>query len=158
MVAMKQRNKIFSNNIKKLKTMFSLFESKEQKKARHHISNLAALAKADGQIHRDELQYLFKIGEKKGLSHDYVRQAIKKNDPVHIPEVDAEKFDLLYDLVELMLADGNIDSKEMDYCIGMAIKLGFRPAIVGVLVRKISVDLKEGLNKNEIIEDTKSFI
>jgi hypothetical protein len=58
----------------------------------------------------------------------------------------------------MMLADGIVDETEMDFCIMMAEKLGFRKAIVGVLVRKISQGVKDGLPKHRIKEESESFL
>ena len=75
-----------------------------------------------------------------------------------VPSNDSERFDQIYDLVEMMLADGIIDDSEMDFCIDMAEKLGFRKAVVGVLVRKISMGVKDGLKREDIKRDAHAFL
>ena len=50
------------------------------------------------------------------------------------------------------------DDNEMDFCIDMATKLGFRKAIVGVLVRKISMGVKDGHSREHIKKEAQAFL
>jgi hypothetical protein len=46
----------------------------------------------------------------------------------------------------------------MDFCIEMASKLGFKKAIVGVLVRKISMGVKDGISRENIKQESQAFL
>ncbi|MCC9134917.1 TerB family tellurite resistance protein [Pontibacter silvestris] len=140
--------------------MFSFFESEETKKLRSHITNLGALAKIDGHVDPTEMNYIISIGKKHGMKADEVRNLISntsKSMP-HLPTNDSERFDQIYDLVEMMLADGIVDESEMEFCINMASKLGFKETVVGVLVRKISIGVKDGLARELIKQDAEDFL
>jgi hypothetical protein len=140
--------------------MFNFFESDETKKLKSHLLNLGALAKVDGHIDSTEMNYLITIGTKNGLKPDDVRTLLAHTDKVklELPNNDSERFDQIFDLVEMMLADGIVDDNEMDFCIDMASKLGFRKAIVGVLVRKISMGVKDGHSREHIKKEAQSFL
>jgi uncharacterized membrane protein YebE (DUF533 family) len=140
--------------------MFGFFESEQAKKIKGHLSNLAALAKADGHIDAREMSFIKAVGKKNGISEADVEALVSgaKGTSNHIPTNDSERFDQIFDLVDMMLADGVVDETEMDFCIMMAEKLGFRKAIVGVLVRKISLGVKDGLPKARIKEESESFL
>jgi hypothetical protein len=140
--------------------MFNFFESDETKKLKSHLLNLGALAKVDGHIDSAEMNFLITIGTKNGLKPDDVRTLLAHSDKVklEIPNNDSERFDQIFDLVEMMLADGIVDDNEMDFCIDMASKLGFRKAIVGVLVRKISMGVKDGHSRDHIKKEAQSFL
>jgi len=127
---------------------------------KNHIMNLGALAKVDGHIDSTELNYIIAIGQKNGMKAEEVKSLIANAGTVKqlIPENDSERFDQIYDLVEMMLADGIVDDNEMEFCIDMAIKLGFRKAIVGVLVRKISIGVKDGLSREHIKSESQDFL
>ena len=120
--------------------MFGFFENEQTKKIKSHIVNLAALAKADGHIDEREMNFIVAIGQKNGMRAAEVRSVVANASTVNplLPDNDSERFDQIFDLVDMMLADGVVDDHEMEFCIDMAGKLGFRKAIVGVLVRKIS--------------------
>lgn len=140
--------------------MFSLFENEQTKRLKSHILNLGALAKIDGHVDSAEMNYIVSIGKKNGIRPEEVRALLANASTVKFvgPANDSERFDQIYDLVEMMLADGIIDDDEMDFCIEMAEKLGFRKAIVGVLVRKISQGVKDGLSREEIKLEAQGFL
>ncbi|MCC2546546.1 TerB family tellurite resistance protein [Hymenobacter sp. BT175] len=140
--------------------MFGFFENEQTKKVKSHLMNLVTLAKADGHIDEREMSFIVAVGKKNGLRADDVRSIIANaNAPALVlPDNDSERFDQIFDLVDMMLADGVVDDNEMDFCIDMAEKLGFRKAIVGVLVRKISLGVKDGLPREQIKEESQSFL
>ncbi|WP_400190486.1 TerB family tellurite resistance protein [Hymenobacter sp. B81] len=140
--------------------MFGFFESEQNKKVRSHIQNLASLARVDGHIDEREMNFLVTVGKKNGLSANDVRGVVANasQGTLTIPDNDSERFDQIFDLVDMMLADGVVDDNEMDFCIDMAGKLGFRKAIVGVLVRKISIGVRDGLPREQIKEESQAFL
>ena len=100
---------------------------------------------------------IFDIGVKNGLSIDEVKKIIKsdsKSIEFKVPDNDSDRFDELYDLVSMMLADGVCSEDEMSNCIELAEKLGFRKAITGVLVRRI-VTLQVGEGEAKSREEIK---
>ena len=140
--------------------MFNFFENDQIKKLKSHLTNLSALAKVDGHVDSAEMNYILSIGRKNGMKEDEVRTIVANSASVKldVPKNDSERFDQIYDLVEMMLADGIVDDNEMDFCIEMATKLGFRKAIVGVLVRKISMGVKDGHSREHIKNEAQSFL
>ena len=140
--------------------MFGFFENEQAKKIKGHLLNLAALAKADGHIDEREMKCIISVGKKNGISYTEVQDLVSgaKGASTELPTNDSERFDQIFDLVEMMLADGIVDETEMDFCIMMAEKLGFRKAIVGVLVRKISQGVKDGQPRERIKEESTSFL
>jgi len=140
--------------------MFSFFESDQIKKVKSHLMNLSALAKIDGHVDSAEMNFIVTIGQKNGMKAEEVKNLIANsgNVKLEIPTNDSERFDQIYDLVEMMLADGIVDDNEMDFCIDMASKLGFKKAIVGVLVRKISMGVKDGHSREHIKKEAQSFL
>lgn len=140
--------------------MLELFESKKTKQLKNHIRNLVALSSADGNIDESEKEILIRIGTRKGLKRNEIQRII--DNPGHISflpaTTDDERFEQIYDLVELMLADGIAEDNELHFCVEMAEKLGFRKAVVGVLIRKITLSLLEGLDKETIKKEVRAFL
>ncbi len=106
------------------------------------------------------MNYIIAIGKKNGLKQEEVRSLLANADTAKFapPATDSERFDQIYDLVEMMLADGIVDDNEMDFCVEMAAKLGFKKAIVGVLVHKISLGVKDGISRENIKHDSQAFL
>ena len=140
--------------------MFSFFESEQTKRIKSHILNLGALAKIDGHVDSAEMNYIIAIGKKNGLRQEEVRSLLANANSAkfEMPANDSDRFDQIYDLVEMMLADGIVDDNEMDFCVEMAEKLGFKKAIVGVLVRNISLGVKDGQSREHIKQESQAFL
>lgn len=140
--------------------MFSIFESEETKRLKSHIINLGALAKIDGHIDAAEIEHIISIGERKGMRAQEVRALLAdcRDMKLVMPTNDLDRFDQIYDLVEMMLADGIVDDSEMDFCIDIATKMGFRKAVVGVLIKKITTGVKDGLSRDEIKAQALDFL
>jgi uncharacterized tellurite resistance protein B-like protein len=140
--------------------MFGFFESEEIKRLKSHIVNLSALAKVDGHVDPSEIDFIIAIGTKHGMKSSEVRNLISGSNKheIQLPSNDSERFDQIYDLVDMMLADGIVDESEMEFCINMASRLGFKKAIVGVLVRKITTGVKDGFTREQIKQEAQSFL
>jgi hypothetical protein len=134
-----------------------LFETKKTKNLKSHLANLVAIANSDGDFSVAEKRLIFDIGVKNGLSIDEVKKIIKsdaKSIEFKVPDNDSDRFDELYDLASMVLADGVCTEDEMSNCIELAEKLGFRKAITGVLVRRI-VTLQTGGEEAKSKEEIK---
>ena len=140
--------------------MFGFFENEQAKKIKGHLFNLAALAKADGHVDDRELNFIITVAKKNGVSASEVRKIISGNatNTSDLPNTDSERFDQIFDLVDMMLADGIVDETEMSFCVDMAGKLGFRQDIVGVLVRRISQGVKDAMPRERIKTESLSFL
>ena len=88
---------------------------------------LAILANADGEIDDREMQLMEKVGKAHGMSLDEIHAAIES--PGTVKDLsdlnDDEKFELLYDVVQLMKIDNKVYNEEIIYCQKIASKLGY---------------------------------
>ena len=137
-----------------------IFESKKVKGVRSHINNLISIANSDGNFSIAEKRLIFAIGRRQGLSNEKLKEIIKSNEPIKfkVPSDDAARFDQVAELVEMLLADGTATENEIATCIEMAEKLGFRKAIVGVLVRKLVLGMQNGKSKEELRLECANFL
>lgn len=118
------------------------------------------MAKCDNKIAKSEIECIYKIGEKKGLSRTDIYDLMRENytGKLIIPESIDERFEMLYDMIDVMLADGIIDDQEMEFCIDLAEKLGVRSATCGVLVTKMTSGMQSGVKKEIIFKDATPFL
>lgn len=140
--------------------MFSIFESKEKKQVKSHIRQLVRLALSDGNLHKDELKFIKKIGKENGLGKNEIQSIVDNplSVDVFIPKDKKERFDQIFDLCFMIMKDGEINDAEVDFCADLANRLGFKKVIVGVLIGKIQRGIDEGLTRKEIFKEAKPFI
>lgn len=127
----------------------TLFTTKKTKVQKSHIMNLIKLAKADGIISRQESNLLIQIGERNGISAAEVFEMVEVSDDFFYkkPANDSERFDQLFDLVEMMTIDGIVDEKEMAYTVEVAEKMGIRKAVAWILVDRLIDGINSGKKK-----------
>ena len=137
-----------------------LFESKKTKGIKSQIANLVAIAQLDGDFSHAEKKLIFEIGERNGISKERVKEIIKTEDPIKFktPENDGLRFDRLYEAIEMMLTDAEHEEEKIDFCIELAIKLGVRMAVAGVLVKKIVAGMKDKVSRKDIKADCSNFL
>ncbi len=117
--------------------MKGFFEHQYLKFKKRHLKNLAAIAYADGVLHKSEKALLYKIGEKYGLKGWQIAKIIEnqKGFKLEIPENNSKKLDVLYDLIEMMLADHVISEEEMELCQEAAKAFGFQEDIIFSIIK-----------------------
>lgn len=124
-----------------------LFESYDKRKRKSHFKNLMAVALADGTFENIEFDYIMHLAQKCYMSESEVKRVIDHPELISFvpPQNDRERFDQIYDLVTVMLVDGNISPKELSLCKHFAIQLGFRTVIVDKLIQDITVNVLKGI-------------
>lgn len=141
--------------------MLTIFESKKVREEKSHLRNLILLANADGELSKAEVDVIFKIGESRGLKKEEITVLFEEElmkESIMVPDNDTERFNQLFDLVTVMLADGKVEDNEIDFCIEVAEGLGFSKAFAGVVVNKIAMGLSNQLDKNAIRSEMESFL
>ena len=113
---------------------------------------------ADGKIDPNEQKMLFMMCSKYGINEKQLTEIMKK--PQNIKFTAAKepnaRMQQLVDMIWMMLADGQIDQREMDLCITLATQLGFRPSHVTALVQHIIKEIQRNRETQQVnvnIED-----
>jgi hypothetical protein len=128
-------------------------DKKANDSLKSHFLNLFNLASIDEEKADAEMQYLYELGKKWAISEDELLQIVQKPQEIQFvkPDTTQECVYQLYDLVCMMLIDDKIDEREVALCVKIAIKLGFKPEIVGDLVKALITAADDQLPK-EVIE------
>ena len=110
--------------------------------SRTHLNILVQLAKVDGVIVQDEIDLIKQIGAANGMSSVEISQCF--DDPDLIEELedlaDDEKYEYIYNIVQLMKIDGRLYKEEIKFCAKMVSKLGYDEAVLMELMLKIYSD------------------
>lgn len=135
--------------------LLDLFNSYDKKKRRSHFNNLFAVARADGDVDRAEMDLIVGLAEKFGMSTEEVTKIIRNPEAVSlvIPKTPEERMEHLYDLVTVMMVNSQIDEKELFLCKSLALKLGCGEDTVDGLVRDLIERALKGTAPEKVISD-----
>ncbi len=116
--------------------MIGFFEHQFVSYKKKHMRNLVALAKADGHLHEDEQELLYRLGEQYGLKEKQINQIIisQKEHELFVPDSDEDKLKQLYDIAQMVYADGVVDDNEVAFCENVVDRFGYKKAMVSWLL------------------------
>ena len=127
-----------------------------------HLKVLVQLAKIDGMADETELELIRQIGSSNNVSDEDVESAIEQAEALDsIPSLSHlnvdDRFDLLYNLVLIMKADGIIDRTEMKFCLEIAKRVGFKEEVLFDLIEHSPDEDPEGRHKQELIDRAQKY-
>jgi len=116
--------------------MTSFFEHQRFSFKRNYLRNLIVLASADGSLDREEIDLLFKIGKKRGLKDWQIEDTLNDNSThqIFMPESQANRMNLLYDFMEIIYADGEVNEKEVAFIYQIVISFNLPTTIASDLI------------------------
>lgn len=125
------------------------------------LSVLIGLANIDGDFDGEEKTQIYMLAKANGLDKAEVDQLIENPEP--LPALSTmtsdEKFDFLYNIVQLMKIDHQVYLSEIKYCEDLAEKLGFKRKVISALAARVYSDpsitanidsLKKAIKKYEV--------
>jgi hypothetical protein len=97
----------------------------ENKDKLSHLRNLILLAKADEIVRPEEEDFIAGVMSRERLTladYDYCSNHIDSID-FAVPEDYGERIEYLYDMIRLMMIDGDIDDRELSICHDCAVMM-----------------------------------
>jgi len=109
---------------------------------RTHLSMLVDLAMVDDDFDDKEKLLIYMVGKANGLTEKEVDEIIENPHPIENVESFSfdQKFEYLFNIVQLMKIDHEVFLSEIHYCEDMAEKLGFERKVIGELSKGIYAD------------------
>lgn len=106
------------------------------------LNVLINLAASDNQVADRESKLIYLIGKVNGIPNEEIGQMIKNPQPIHGMEslTPDQKFEHLYNLIQLMKTDGQVFRSEVIFCEQIAEKLGYKKAVVGEISQHVYSD------------------
>ena len=123
---------------------------------RAHMNMLVQLARIDGVVVQEEIDLIKQIGTDFGMSSEEISACFENPDQIGDLStlVDDEKYELIYNMVQMMKIDGRLYKEEIQYCAKMATCLGYNEEVLAELMLKIYSDPHLTTGKGSL----KSFI
>ena len=127
--------------------LLELFDSRDKKKRLSHIRNLVGLACADGKLEKSELDLIFHIGIKGGLTPDELNRIVERPDSILFAPPDSyrERIEQLYDMVLVTMVNGEIHDNEIIVCKLIAERLGFKHQIIDKMIHDVIESIAKGI-------------
>ena len=125
---------------------FSDFITDNGKKVnKDHYLHLIQISRADGIISPDELDLLHKEGKKFGLTDPEIDQLIQSEALHHYlpPYSLDEKFEHLYNVAQMILADSVVSDSEKKMIRRFAIEAGFEDKAIDKLLKILLEDINK---------------
>ncbi len=129
----------------------NLYGNDKDREQKSSVLILIKMMLADGVIDPREKALLIAICQKRDIPPNVLDEAMEHPENISFqpPKSAEERGSLLFDLVWMMLADTNVDAKEMEVAIKVAKSLGFDPETVPDLVAKIVSSVKQAMQDNQ---------
>ncbi len=117
----------------------TLFMSGDKKKRMSHVRNLIALSYMDGVMTSEEKEVILSCAAEMGMTPDELAQIIDDPSQItfYVPRKTSERIEEIYDMVLLMMSDGEMDEREIQLCKAVAEKMHLDPEIVDAIVKDI---------------------
>lgn len=133
------------------------FDHHGRKQNIEHFTNLIHVALADGIIDQSETEMLQKFGRKLGFTETEVENLInsEKNSVFHPPYDYFKRFEQVYEVVKIILADDQIAENELLLARRFAIKSGFSEAEIPFLIEFLIKGINESADEEELFESYK---
>lgn len=109
---------------------------------RAHMNMLVQLARIDGVVVQEEIDLIRKIGKEFGMSSEEISECFEyPNQTGDLSSLaDDEKYELIYNIVQMMKIDKRLYKEEIQYCAKMVSTLGYSEEVLIKLMLKIYSD------------------
>lgn len=124
---------------------------------KEHYIHLIQVSRIDGKIAPSELELLHKEGKKFGLTDPEIDKLItaESSHPYHAPYSLHEKFEHLYNIAEMILADEIITPGEKKLIKKFAIEAGFEDKKIDSLIDLLFEGIKNKENEETLLDKFK---
>jgi uncharacterized tellurite resistance protein B-like protein len=109
---------------------------------KNQLKILIQLATIDNDLASKEAKLIEMIGKANGVTEDEITELMKNPRPIEGLEnlTEDERFEFLYNIVQLMKIDGKVFKSEIVFCQEVAEKLGYKKTAISELSQHIYSD------------------
>ncbi|MFH6983799.1 TerB family tellurite resistance protein [Marinoscillum sp. 108] len=124
------------------------------------LSTLIQLAKIDGEFAGEERSLIMMLGKANGVSEAEILNLVENPQP--LPPLstmtDEDRFEYLYNIVQLMKIDSQVYLSEIKYCEELAEKLGFKKGVISKLSSKVFTDPSITSNREALKREVMKYL
>jgi tellurite resistance protein len=145
--------------------MTSFFEHQRTSYKRNYLRNLIALACSDGELDSDEKALILSIGLRRGLKEWQINELLEDTSTheFFVPDGVANRMNLLYDVMQIVYADGRVTGSEIAFVTNIIKALNLEIEVVEELLDLFRTTTPNHFQWNEFIEtvmepDAKKYV
>lgn len=124
------------------------------------LNLLISLATSDSKISEREAKVLKIIAKVNGVSEAELQEMLMR--PVQDVSIavysESEKFEVIYMMIQLMKADGQVFKSEIEFCEKVAERLGYRKEVIKELSAGIFSDPSITSNRQFLMDKAAKFL
>lgn len=132
---------------------------------KNHLKALIQLSIIDRDFDEPERTYIYTIGKANRIPEeeidDLVTETINEKPDAIITYqglMTEERFDFLYDIIQLMKIDGDVYLTEIRFCEGIAEKLGYDKKVVKKLSSLVYSDPSIKANRETLLKTSNKYL
>jgi uncharacterized tellurite resistance protein B-like protein len=145
--------------------MTSFFEHQRTSFKKNYMRNLIALASSDGHLDTEERNLIQIIGQRRGLKEWQIGELLdeKGKHEFFIPDTVGNRMNLLYDVMQIVYADGKVTSNEITFVTNIINALQLEAEVVQDLLDLFETQTPSPSEWNDFIEgvaeiETRKFV
>ena len=121
-----------------------------------HFLCLYGMMLADSSIDPLELKTFYELGEKRGLPREEINEyVLSVNTTRNVPTNLNDKVSLLFDLAQIVWADGKIDDAEISLMKKFCQRMNFKDENIDKIVEFVLEEVKNGVSEEELLKKIK---
>ena len=134
--------------------MTSFFEHQRTSFKRNYMRNLIVLASTDGDLDNDEKALIQTIGLRRGLKEWQIASLLEENidHEFFIPDTVGNRMNLLYDVMQIVYADGKVTPAEVTFVTNIIHALKLEEEVVHELIGLFESHTPTAAEWNDFIE------
>jgi uncharacterized membrane protein YebE (DUF533 family) len=134
--------------------MTSFFEHQRTSYKRNYLRNLIALASSDGHLDWEEKMLIQNIGLRRGLKEWQVNELLEETTrhEFFIPDSVSNRMNLLYDVMQIVYADGKVTKSEIAFVTNIIYALKLDQEVVQELLDLFETHTPTVIEWNEFME------
>jgi len=137
----------------------------ESSNIRNHLKALVQISIIDRDFGQPEKSYVYAIGKANRFPEEEIDAIVKEvleskdNEEVNFGGLmTEERFDYLYDIIQLMKIDGEVFLTEIKYCGDIAEKLGYDRKVVKSMASRIYSDPAITGNREALMKEASKYL
>lgn len=104
-----------------------IFRNPTKRTQMAHVTNLISMARLDGQLTQNEMDYILAVAKEHNLTQAELDQCMKDSDNlvIEVPQSEEDRIEYMKDLVSMVFSEGGIDQQKRIFAEHICEKFGY---------------------------------